>query len=429
MRTVGIIVEYNPLHNGHVYHIQQSRKVTGAEAVVAVMSGHFLQRGEPALLDKWSRADMALHQGVDLLIELPVAYSVQPAEWFAYGAVSLLEATGIVDTLCFGSEIGNLAALSAAAERLSDESDEFQASLRHHLKHGMNYPAAFAAAASCSTASPLSHVENADDALLEQGTALETSDPSWIAEPNNSLGLHYLMALHRIRSSIAPYTIARQKAGYHDQDVNDSFIASATAIRKLIMEDHSPASYMPASSWNILQQAQDMGRAPVSWKQLERHLFYQLQRSSRQQLAELLEVTEGLEYRMEQALPQLAELTTEAFIAHIKSKRYTRTKLQRMLTHILLGHRKVHFGPEALAQGPAYIRVLGFNEKGQALLKRMRKTASCPIVHKVTRDNAQLGGICGLTADVQATAIYANAFSNWTGKLAYRDYYEPPIRR
>ena len=147
MRTVGVIVEYNPMHNGHVYHIEQSRKLADAEAVVAVMSGHFLQRGEPAVCDKWARTDMALAQGVDLVLELPVAYAVQPAEWFAYGGVATLEATGVVDALCFGSEIGSMQPLEAAAAQLADEPAAFAELLQAGLKAGSSYPKAYAEAA------------------------------------------------------------------------------------------------------------------------------------------------------------------------------------------------------------------------------------------------------------------------------------------
>ncbi|WP_195573061.1 nucleotidyltransferase [Paenibacillus sp. 1001270B_150601_E10] len=436
MRTVGIIVEYNPFHNGHVYHLKESARLTEADAVVAVMSGHFLQRGEPAIVDKWARADMALKQGADLVIELPVAYAVQPAEWFAYGAVASLEATGVVDALCFGSELGDIKPLTSAAKLLSEETEGFQALLQQALKSGMNYPAAFAAAASqrLEISQPSSVDGNAVEATggtkpqLVKDALNSTSSKPWIAEPNNSLGLHYILALGRLKSSIQPYTIARQKAGYHEQEVHDSTIASATAIRRLIAEHRNPSAYMPNSSWDILQQCQRLGRGSVTWQHFAESLLYQLQRSTRDQLAALLEVNEGLEYRLEQALPQLRERSVEELLEHLKSKRYTRTKLQRMLTHILLGHDKDHFGPDALSHGPSYIRVLGFSERGQALLKQMRKTSSLPIIHKADRENAVLGGRNGLQADIQATAVYAGSFSAWNGKLAYRDYFEPPRR-
>lgn len=418
MRTVGVIVEYNPMHNGHVYHIEQSRKLADAEAVVAVMSGHFLQRGEPAVCDKWARTDMALAQGVDLVLELPVAYAVQPAEWFAYGGVATLEATGVVDALCFGSEIGSMQPLEAAAAQLADEPAAFAELLQAGLKAGSSYPKAYAEAAG---------------ALALQGDAAHEmqATPQWLAEPNNSLGLHYMMALRRIGSTIKPYTIERVKAGYHDQQVNDSPIASATAIRKLVFGTEGlsdAAAYMPVSSFQLLKQLHEASRSAVNWNSFSSQLFYRLATLTHHELESILEVTEGLEYRILQSLPDLASPDVYELLSALKTKRYTHTKLQRMLAHILLGHTKEAFGPEALGLGPNYIRVLGFTERGQALLKRMKRTASLPVIQRLTRENATLGGANGLAADARATAVYATAFPQRNGRTAFRDYYESPRR-
>ena len=216
MSTVGLVVEYNPLHNGHYYHFQQSKKVTGADSAICIMSGNFLQRGEPAVVNKWARAEMALRMGADLVLELPVAYSAQPAEWFAFGAVSALDATGLVDSLCFGSESGDIGWLEAAADVLQDEPAPLRELLQQELKAGVPYPAAYSRAV----------------AQLVPG-----ADESELAKPNNTLGLHYLIALRRLRSGIRPQTIARTKAEYNQTDITDGRIASATALRKLLFED------------------------------------------------------------------------------------------------------------------------------------------------------------------------------------------------
>lgn len=417
MRTVGVIVEYNPMHNGHVYHLEQSRKLAEAEAVVAVMSGHFLQRGEPAVCDKWARTDMALAQGVDLVLELPVAYAVQPAEWFAYGGVATLEATGVVDALCFGSEIGRLQPLQAAAAQLADEPAAFAELLQAGLKAGSSYPKAYAEAAG---------------ALAQQGEGAKPgATPQWLAEPNNSLGLHYMMALRRLGSAIEPLTIERMKAGYHDQSVNDSPIASATAIRRIVFGAvglEEAAAYMPESSLHILKQLHIDARPPVNWNSYSSQLLYRLATMTHNELEMILEVTEGLEYRILQSLPELTSPDVYQLLSALKTKRYTHTKLQRMLTHILLGHSKEAFGPESLSLGPSYIRVLGFTERGQALLKRMKRTASLPVIQRMTRENADLGGANGLAADARATAVYATAFPQRNGRTAFRDYYESPRR-
>lgn len=177
-RTVGLIVEYNPMHNGHVYHLEASKKITEADTSVAVMSGHFLQRGEPAMLSKWARAEMALAMGVDLVLELPVSYAVGPAEWFAHGAVATLHHTGVVDSLCFGSESGELAPLAAMADLLASEPKALSEAIQRQLQQGASYPAAYAAAAA-----ELAPGGDAAGAL------------ALLKQPNNTLGLHYMIAL------------------------------------------------------------------------------------------------------------------------------------------------------------------------------------------------------------------------------------------
>lgn len=420
MRTLGIVVEYNPMHNGHVYHLQQSKKISNCDAVVAVMSGHFLQRGEPALSDKWSRTDMALANGVDLVLELPVAYAVQPAEWFAYGAVATLQATGVIDALCFGSELGDAEPFIQAADVLVNEPSGFTDQLQEHLKAGLTYPAAYAAAAG--------HAIKNSATLPSTGQA-----DGWMIQPNNSLGLHYVMALRRLNSTIEAYTIARTQAGYHDTNAPEGSIASATAVRKLWVENKNGslgacAQYLPTSTLQILEREHRLGRAPISWDSYTRELIYRLHQLSAKSLARHLEVTEGLEHRVKQALGRMADYRVESLLEQLKTKRYTRTKLQRMLTHIILHHDKFHFGPDSLEKGPCYIRVLGFTDKGRALLKRMKKSAELPIVLTANRNNIGLGGVCGLEADIRATSLYANAFQQWNARDALRDYYEPPRR-
>lgn len=285
MRTVGLIVEYNPFHNGHLYHLQQSRKITEADTVVAVMSGHFLQRGEPALLDKWARTRMALEGGCDLVIELPVAYATQPAEWFAYGAVSLLEATGVVDSFCFGTENGDLAPLLLAAEIIAKEPPAFKTLLMQLLQTGISYPNAYSRAISTY--------------LLNLGFDDAASFP--FALPNHTLALHYLLALKRLEGKMEPFTITREKAQYSQETVTDQQIASATAIRKLLLEQHSleaVRSFVPASTFRILQQEWLAGHCPISWEPFTSALLHAIVTRSPAQLAGMHEITEGLEHRI-----------------------------------------------------------------------------------------------------------------------------------
>ncbi|MFC4103656.1 nucleotidyltransferase [Paenibacillus xanthanilyticus] len=408
MRTVGLIVEYNPFHNGHLYHLQQSVKITEADAVVAVMSGHFLQRGEPALADKWTRTEMALRGGCDLVLELPVAYSAQAAEWFAYGAVATLAATGVVDALCFGSEGGDLAPMRRVARELASESPAFASLLADKLAEGVSYPAAYGAVVKAH----MSAIGDAEAAAFA------------FDQPNNTLGLHYLLALERLGGPMTPYTIKREKAGYSQTTITDNRIASATAIRKLILEHGSPdkaASYMPDTTLDLLAGRTD---AHVSWRLYERPLFHKLLSESAEMLAGYHEVTEGLEHRIKNALPSLPSLTFDALLEALKTKRYTRTKLQRALLAILLGHRKADMTRERLTLGVEYIRVLGFTPKGRELLKRMRKAARLPVL--LSAADAQVDSRY-LRMDVEATSVYALAQPNTDAKTLFRDYYGRPV--
>ncbi|NKI24911.1 nucleotidyltransferase family protein, partial [Paenibacillus dendritiformis] len=208
-------------------------------------------------------------------------------------------------------------------------------------------------------------------------------------------------------------------------------IASATAVRRLWSGSGdlaAAARYVPESTLRILEREHASGRAPLDWEAFRRELFYRLYLLPPEDLARYLEVTEGLEHRIKQALQTLEEPGVEPLIAKLKTKRYTRTKLMRTLAHILLHHDKFHFGPDALGAGPAYVRVLGFTERGRHLLKRMKRCAELPVVLNMTRDNSRLGGRAGLEADARATAVYANAFRGWEARAAFRDYYEPPRR-
>ncbi|SMF81234.1 Predicted nucleotidyltransferase [Paenibacillus uliginis N3/975] len=409
MKTVGIIVEYNPLHNGHVLHYTRSKEITGAEAVVAVMSGPFLQRGEPALVNKRARTEMALRMGVDLVIELPTTYAVQPAEWFAYGACALLNATGVVDCLSFGSESGTLQDILPLAERLAEESGELRQEIAKRMSSGSNFPSAYAAAAAAVT--------GASETSIHTLTQL-------LSQPNNSLGLHYLIALKRLGSQIVPYTIPRDSAQYHDLVPAAPSIASATSVRKLILESglDSVASYVPDYTLDILHREFAEGLGPMDWERFRQPMFHALFTQDVAKLELYHEVTEGLEHRIHRLLPQLAEPTVESLLDALKTKRYTRTKLQRMLLHILLHHNKSEMTRKQLEEGPGYIRILGFSATGRALLKKMKETASLPVIVRPSTFNHP-----HLARDLEAAAIYANACPKPSVSAMFSDYFLPPV--
>lgn len=405
MKVAGIIVEYNPLHYGHLLHLQRTREKTECDAIVAVMSGGFTQRGEPAIFSKWARTEMALHAGCDLVIELPSAYTVQPAEWFAYGAVSLLEAMGLVDSLVFGSESGSLSPLKALADLLTNESPELRLLIQNHLKEGISYPAALGQAVASLYSIP------------DQATSL-------LDQPNNTLGLQYMIALNRLNSSILPETIQREQSQYHDLQPTHEHIASATAVRRLLFSDVQQAiPYLPASTMSIIEREIAAGRGPVKLDQLWQSLFQQITIHSPQQLAQYYDMSEGLEYRFKKILPTLQNYSITDLMTALKTKRYTYTRLQRLIAHLLLGHTKSVLNIEQLAQGPGYIRVLGFTDTGRELLRQMKKTASLPVITKPTdTDHVHM------ELDIRASAIQASCFAVQQSSTLYSDYRRSPIR-
>lgn len=410
MTTTGIIAEYNPLHNGHVYHFNEAKRLSGADHVIVVMSGPFTQRGEPAAVSKRARTEMALHMGADLVIELPVAYAVQPAEWFAFGAVSLLEATGVVDSLCFGSEAGTLGELLPLAGFLAEESSALQSELRRRLALGASFPAAYSAAAA---------------AVWEESHPGErlSGTEELLRQPNNSLALHYLIALRRLGSAITPLTVPRTGAGFHDPLQAGSSIASATAIRRLLKEGGSPAEYMPDYSVSILEREHAAGRGPLELEDFSTQLRHILSTHTADELRSLHDMNEGLENRLLRVLPLLEQFSTSGLLEALKSKRYTHTRLQRLLIHTLLNHSKTEMMPSLLAQGPGYIRVLGFRDRGRKLLKVMKQSARLPVLTSPAQFTHPQ-----LERDLQAAAAYAGAFANPLRSDLYSDYLLPPVR-
>ena len=342
METAGIVAEYNPFHRGHAWHIAETRRRLGGEApVVCVMSGHWVQRGECALADKWLRAALALDRGADLVVELPTPWAMASAESFARGAVGLLAATGVVDTLSFGSEDGDLSPLQAAAAAL--DARDYAQKLRAALDRGLSFPAARQEAAGCSC----------------------------LSTPNNNLGVEYLRALNALGSAITPMTVERRGAGHDSTEHLDGF-ASASHIRALLREDRTAetASLLPAGSLDILGE-------PASLTWAERAVLARLRTMGEGDWAALPDsgAAEGLPARLVRAAREAT--TLEAFYTLAKTKRYTHARLRRLAAGAFLGLKK-----EDRPTAVPYVRVLGLNERGQSLLKQMKKSCSLPILTK-----------------------------------------------
>ncbi len=347
MLVAGIVSEYNPFHLGHAAHISQTR-LAGATHVVAVMSGNFVQRGEPAVLSKWARARQALENGADLVIELPLPWALSGAERFAYGSVALLDALG-ADLLSFGSECGNAAELERAARALGSPA------LREALRSGLKDGSTFAKAR-----------QSAIHSLCDEKTAL------LLREPNNILGIEYIKALHKLGSKMTPFTIQRIGAA-HDAPQAESGIASASMIRSLIQSGGDFAAHMPKAAADILKAEISSGRAPADILRIERAILAKLRTMSREEFGSLPDVSEGLENRIYAAVRKAS--TLEELYDSVKTKRYTHARIRRIILSAFLGLNS------SLSDGvPPYLRVIGFNSRGLEILHSAKMTTKLPII-------------------------------------------------
>ncbi|NSL50762.1 nucleotidyltransferase [Calidifontibacillus erzurumensis] len=402
MKAVGIIVEYNPFHNGHYYHVQETRKVTGADVVIAVMSGNFLQRGEPALVSKWTRTKMALEGGVDLVIELPYAFATQKAEIFAYGAAFLLDALQ-VDCLCFGSESGDINAFKHTVKMVKAKKKEIDDYIQNAKKQGKSYP------------------RLASEAYQSLQLSNNVVD---LSQPNNILGYHYLEALDRLQSHINPFTIKRKKANYHDHEFADNRFASATSIRKALIANGSYLKeiqdVVPKTTYNHLQNYYQDFEMYHFWEDYFPFLKYRLLSTTAAELRQIYEIEEGLEHRLIHLISESA--TFHEFMTKLKTKRYTWTRLQRICVHILTNTTKEQM--KAVAIHPTYIRLLGTNLIGQAYLNKIKKNISLPIVSRLASfSNEQIA------LDIRAANIYASCLrEKQRSKMIRNEFAQPPIR-
>lgn len=390
---LGIIGEYNPFHNGHLYHIQKSIEEVNAKRTILILSGNFMQRGDCALIDKWKRAEMALKSGIDLVIELPILYSISSAENFAIGAIKALNSLKCVNYLSFGSECGDLETLSTFANVLLNEPQEFKALFEHELSKGISYPKAR---------------ENA--ALLYLNDIRKYSNI--LNCPNNTLGIEYLKALKQTRSKIKPLTIKRQSSEYNSLDINAEY-PSATAVREMVYNNDydSLFSSMPQSSYEILMEALRSGEYTIGLQDYEKEIIYKLRCfMTVEDIANLPAVSEGLENLIKEAACTCN--TLEELIQKVKSKRYTRTRIQRILLYALLGYTKEDMS--FIEGNIPYIRVLGFTDAGKSLISAISKSNKrLKIVTSVKHftDRCKNKKVLNLLQkDIKTTDIYSLAY-------------------
>lgn len=352
MKATGIIVEYNPFHNGHLYHLKQSLKQSNGDVLVVVMSGHFTQRGEPAVINKWERTKMALECGADLVIELPYVFSCQYAELFAKGAVSILTHLDVND-LIFGSESGKIDELTSL--ELICRSESFQSKLHEFIKLGFSLP--------------LAHQKTLESLNLD--STLSTL-------PNNTLGIYYIRAIHDLNSPLIPGTIKRCHSDYHDVLPTHDQISSATSIRHLRENKKSYVNYVPKKVHDILEENYELTQTYHNWESYFPYLKQKILTLTPKNLKSIHDVEEGIESRIYSSM--MISTNFEEFMTHLKTKRYTRTRLQRICANILT-HTTKEIANE-LTNGAPYIRILGASNIGRNYLKLKKKQITIPIYSK-----------------------------------------------
>lgn len=381
MKACGLIVEYNPFHNGHVHHVEEARKKTDASVIIAVMSGSFLQRGEPAFIDKHHRTKAALQSGVDIVVELPYAFAVQSSNLFAQGAVQILHALNVAH-ICFGSESGNTNAMNKAVTQYIHHESLFSATLKKHIQKGLSYPKA-----------------------TEKGYEAIGMDMIDMKQPNNILGFHYIKTILKNKLPIEPVAIQRLHNHYHDESIEHS-IASATSIRKSALRTNGLKDIkqtIPPASFDALRTYKTITNTWHSWEAYFPYLYYKLITTETKALQELHSVDEGIEHRLKKYIHKANNF--EHFVDAIRTNRYTTARIQRMCTHILTNTTKQEIDT-FISEPIPYIRLLGMNQTGQQYIRQIKKQLNIPIISNLNKKTASL-----LYLDEKTTNVYYSIFS------------------
>jgi len=392
-KVLGIIAEYNPFHNGHLLHLEKSKKICDAQYSVCVMSGNFVQRGNTSIVNKWIRAEMALKSGVDLVLELPTVYSISSAENFAEGAIKLLNSLKIVDTISFGSENSDINVLNRISSVLHEEPKQYLEFLNSESKKGLSFPKA-----------------------RENAILLYLNDKKYLNilnQPNNTLAIEYLKALKKYKSHISPISVKREKVFYNSNCIVDEY-ASATAIRNMIINEqfNDIRKVVPASSYNLLMNEIEEGHLVIDISKFEKEILYTIRRLSADDIKNFPEVTEGLENAIKNASNSCNNLSE--LINMIKSKRYTHTRIQRILLYILLNITKKDM--YLSRKNIPYARILGYSPQGKELISEIYKAN--PKITLITSVKNFLDSSNNktykymLNKDILATNIYTLAYSN-----------------
>lgn len=399
MKTVGLITEYNPFHNGHAYHIEKAKMLTGADRVIVVMSGDFVQRGAPAVMPKHLRTESALLSGASLIIELPVCFATGSAEYFAQGSISLLNQLGCIDSICFGSECGDLHLLKEIAQILADEPIEYQTALKQGLKEGASFPAA----------------------RQEALNIYSDKYSEILASPNNILGIEYLKALAKIHSKMEPFTIKRIGAGYHDMDIDGQF-SSATAIRSDIYQladvnsssESLPLTHIQTqvpSSCHELMKKNYQTRYPVKADDFSLLLKAKLLSETAGSLSHYLDMSPELANRILRLRNDY--LSFEQFCDLLKTKELTRSRISRSFIHVLLGITNDWL--TAMKAPAPYARILGFRRDHADLLGILKRTSDIPLITSPARAVLADTAYQMLELDIYASDLYESVITDLYG--------------
>jgi predicted nucleotidyltransferase len=414
MAVLGVVAEYNPFHNGHLHLIKETKHIDSSAAVLCVMSGNFLQRGEPAICNKWARAEMALKSGADLVIELPFCFSVRSAYYFARGALELLQQTAVVTHLAFGAEYNNMQVLSSIADLLANEPIAYSRLVKENLATGNSFPVARSLALQQYMGNRSAELQNI------------------LPGSNNILAIEYLRVIKEEGLPFTPVLIQRKGSSYHNTELSP--YASATAIRRSLLATHGLNELnesLPQDSLNILQREMSDGRCPVSLDALEKTVLFKLRTMSLQDLSDIYEISEGLESRFKEAA--IYSGTIEQLLKTVKSKRYSLTRIKRTLMYILftLTTEQVKRFDQ---HGPLYLHILGFSSKGQKILQEMKINSQIPIFSrgkdmKKARDDGP-GTVLRemIDLDVLSTDIYTLLYPNPLERQAGKDFTTSPVR-
>lgn len=400
----GIVAEYNPFHNGHLYQLNVLRETVHPDVVIAVISGDFLQRGEPAIVSKWTRTQMALQSGIDLVVELPYVFAVGKADVFARGAIAILDQLG-VNQLFFSSESGRIEPFLNTLTLIHDHQDSYDDQLKAALDKGISYPNAHAAA--------YRHVA--------QEYKQDLVD---LSQPNNSLGFHYIKAIWQRKSTIVPMTVQRKEAGHNDYNFEThTSIASASSIRLHLLQNGSLSAIqnkIPAHVLDTMKKSQD-NNLFGDWERFFPFLKYKLLSSKRERLEQIYEMEEGIESRLIACIRKAQ--TFQEFISAVKTKRYTWARLQRLSAHILTDTLKDDAKMLAAYGEPDYVRLLGMSQKGQAYLSQIRKKTSIPLISKIRTHRSTL-----LDQDIKAAQLYDYLTGRDQRVDAFTETSHPPVR-